>query len=96
MIIVTAIAGPRKNPACVTACDDVRFALRSGDVSLAEEDRLHGSVAAVFAEDAVDAAPWLTLRGGVRLTRFSGAFTETAASPRFGSIAARRRTSSGS
>jgi outer membrane cobalamin receptor len=67
--------------------DDVRFVLRSAEVSLTEEDRLHGSVAAIFAEDAVDVAPWLTLRGGVRLTRFSGAFTETAASPRFGATA---------
>jgi outer membrane cobalamin receptor len=67
--------------------DDVRFALRSGDASLAEADRLHGSVAAVFAEDAVDVAPWLTLRGGVRLTRFSGEFSETAASPRVGATA---------
>src|SRR5207244_10289642 len=41
----------------------------------------------VFAEDAVDVAPWLTLRGGVRLTRFSGELTETAASPRFGATA---------
>jgi outer membrane cobalamin receptor len=67
--------------------DDAVFALRSAEVSLAQQERLRGRVAAVFAEDAVDVAPWLTLRGGVRLTRFSSTLTETAASPRLGATA---------
>ena len=50
-------------------------------------DHLHGNVAAVFAEDAFDAAPWLTLRGGLRVTRFSGGLTEKVVSPRFGATA---------
>jgi hypothetical protein len=37
-----------------------------------------------FAEDQFAASDWLTLNGGVRLTRFSGAVVETAVSPRVG------------
>lgn len=39
---------------------------------------------AVWVEDQYKATSWLSLTGGVRLTRFSGLLTETAASPRLG------------
>jgi outer membrane cobalamin receptor len=67
--------------------DDVVFGLRSSDVDLTQQERLRGSVAAIFVEDAVDVAPWLTLRGGLRFTHFSGGVTESAASPRLGATA---------
>jgi outer membrane receptor protein involved in Fe transport len=38
----------------------------------------------LFLEDQFRATRWLTLNGGVRLTRFSGTLSETAASPRVG------------
>jgi outer membrane cobalamin receptor len=67
--------------------DDVRFGLQSKDVSLTQSEHLHGNVAAVFAEDALEVAPWLTLRAGVRVSRFSGSFTEKVVSPRLGASA---------
>jgi outer membrane receptor protein involved in Fe transport len=39
---------------------------------------------AVWIEDQYQAASWLALNAGVRLTHFSGLLTETAASPRLG------------
>ncbi|HEV2720852.1 MAG TPA: TonB-dependent receptor [Thermoanaerobaculia bacterium] len=63
--------------------DDVLF--RVG--SLSERDRLRGTLGAVYAEDAIDATPWLILRGGVRLTHFAGSITENAVSPRLGATA---------
>ena len=44
----------------------------------------NGDLEALFLEDQFKVASWLTLNGGVRLTRFSGGLTETAASPRLG------------
>ncbi len=41
-------------------------------------------LSAVWVEDQYQATSWLSLTGGVRLTRFSGLLTETAASPRLG------------
>ncbi len=43
-----------------------------------------GDLEAVFLEDQYKATSWLTLNGGIRLTRFSGELSETAASPRIG------------
>ncbi len=43
-----------------------------------------GNLAAFFIDDKFQGAPWLTLTAGMRPTRFSGAVTETAISPRFG------------
>ena len=43
-----------------------------------------GSLAAFFIDDKFRVTPWLTLTAGMRPTRFSGAVTETAISPRFG------------
>src|SRR5207248_352848 len=67
--------------------DNVEFGLRSNDVALSQNNHLHGNLAAVFAEDAFDVASWLTLRGGLRVTRFSGGLAETVMSPRFGATA---------
>ncbi|HYX70384.1 MAG TPA: TonB-dependent receptor, partial [Terriglobales bacterium] len=52
--------------------------------SLASRVITRGDVEAAFLEDQYRATSWLTLNGGVRLTRFAGAFTETAADPRVG------------
>jgi len=41
-----------------------------------------GHLEAGFVEDQFKITPWLTLTGGVRLTHFSGAVSENAASPR--------------
>jgi outer membrane receptor protein involved in Fe transport len=43
-----------------------------------------GNLEAVFVEDQYKATSWLTLNGGLRLTHFSGAINENAASPRVG------------
>ena len=43
-----------------------------------------GDMEAVFIEDQFKAFNWLTLNGGVRLTRFAGELNETATSPRIG------------
>jgi hypothetical protein len=43
-----------------------------------------GDLEALFVEDQYKPTQWLTLSGGVRLTRFSGELSETAASPRAG------------
>lgn len=43
-----------------------------------------GDLEAGFADDQVKAFSWLTLTAGVRLTHFSGAISENAASPRLG------------
>jgi outer membrane receptor for ferrienterochelin and colicin len=44
----------------------------------------YGNLEAAFAEDQFKVTPWITLTGGVRLTHFSGAVSENAASPRIG------------
>ncbi len=46
-----------------------------------------GNLAALFAEDSYDLTSRLTLRGGLRWTRFSGAVHESATSPRVGVVA---------
>lgn len=43
-----------------------------------------GHLEAAFLEDQLKVVSWLTLTGGVRLTHFSGAISENAASPRLG------------
>jgi outer membrane cobalamin receptor len=67
--------------------DNHLFSLESNDPSLAsarQRQTLWGNLEAIFLEDQYKATSWLTLNGGVRLTRFSGALTETAADPRIG------------
>jgi outer membrane receptor protein involved in Fe transport len=51
---------------------------------VAQGQRSQGNLEAVFLEDQYRAFSWLTLTAGVRLTHFSGAITENAASPRLG------------
>jgi len=43
-----------------------------------------GVLAAVFMEDQFRITPWLTINGGVRMTHFTGSFSENAVSPRAG------------
>lgn len=67
--------------------DDQLFALAFNDgsnPSFASRERPSGNLAAVFAQDKIRVASWLTITGGVRQTRFSGGITETATSPRAG------------
>ena len=60
--------------------DDARLSVES----LSQSDAPSGSVAAVFIEDRYDVTDRLTVRGGVRFTRFSGGVHETATTPRAG------------
>ena len=55
-----------------------------GAPALAQRVRARGSLNVVFAQERFRATSWLTLDGGLRLTRFDGAFAEHAASPRLG------------
>jgi outer membrane cobalamin receptor len=66
--------------------DDLRFGLQSGSsgLSLDQAQTATGHVAVAFAEDQYAATDRITLNGGVRVTHFSGAVTETAVSPRVG------------
>ncbi len=52
--------------------------------TLSEVDNPTGSQAAVFVEDQLKLASWLTLNAGLRETHFSGGGVENAVSPRFG------------
>jgi outer membrane receptor protein involved in Fe transport len=54
------------------------------DLSLRQKETIAGNLEALFLEDQYKILPWLTLNGGVRLTHFSGAISENAASPRAG------------
>ncbi len=53
-------------------------------LTLQQQLTLHGNHEAVFLEDQYRVFSWLTLNGGLRMTRFSGALNETAADPRAG------------
>ena len=55
----------------------------SGD-NVSVEQPSSGSLAAAFLEDQFKVTQWLTLRGGIRLTHFSGGVSENAADPRVG------------
>ena len=50
----------------------------------ATRQKVNGNLEAAWLEDQFKAAEWLSLNAGVRLTRFSGLVTETAANPRLG------------
>ncbi len=52
--------------------------------SFAQQAAPNGSLAALFVQDSYEATTWLTVTGGVRHTRFSGALVENATSPRIG------------
>ena len=63
----------------------VRLLANDGSgLSLAERQKPTGNLEAGFFEDQYKPFSWLTLSGGIRLTRFDGATTEEAASPRVG------------
>lgn len=51
---------------------------------IAQQQISNGHLEAVFLEDQLKVTGWLTLTGGVRLTHFTGAVAENAASPRTG------------
>ncbi|HME05887.1 MAG TPA: TonB-dependent receptor [Bryobacteraceae bacterium] len=53
-------------------------------LSLAQDKPTSGHLEAFFAEDQYKVLSWLTLTAGVRLTHFSGAIAENAATPRLG------------
>jgi outer membrane receptor protein involved in Fe transport len=61
----------------VTATDGSGLALR-------QETRPWGNLEAFFLQEQYRLTRWLTLNGGVRLTRYSGLFTETSVDPRVG------------
>ncbi|MFN7995460.1 MAG: TonB-dependent receptor [Bryobacteraceae bacterium] len=67
--------------------DDENVSLIANDGSglrLAQDRVTTGHLEAGFLEDQYKALSWLTLTAGVRLTHFSGAISENAASPRLG------------
>ncbi len=67
--------------------DSRTFALTANDeggLSLRQRESPSGGLEAVFVEDQMKAASWLTLTAGVRLTHFAGAISENAFSPRTG------------
>ena len=64
--------------------DSTLFALRSEEDALSQRETPSGAVEAVFVEERHDLNSWLTLRGGVRYTRFRGGVQESATSPRLG------------
>jgi outer membrane receptor protein involved in Fe transport len=53
-------------------------------LSLAQQQKTTGDLEALFLEDQYKPLSWLTLSAGVRLTHFSGAISENAATPRLG------------
>ena len=70
--------------------DSAFFSLQGDDgddgnpVNLQQRENPHGNLAAFFVEDQYRPISWLTLSGGLRFTRFHGALTENATSPRVG------------
>jgi outer membrane receptor protein involved in Fe transport len=67
--------------------DSTLLALRANagsNVALSQSTRLGGEVEAVFLEDQYDVSSWLTVRAGLRYTRFRGGLRESATSPRVG------------
>jgi TonB dependent receptor/Carboxypeptidase regulatory-like domain/TonB-dependent Receptor Plug Domain len=51
---------------------------------VADTEHPSGNLVSFFLDDKFQVTPWLTLIAGMRPTRFAGAVTETAISPRFG------------
>jgi hypothetical protein len=56
----------------------------SGTPPLAQDRISTGHLEAIYLEDQYKTFSWLTLTAGIRLTHFSGAISENAASPRLG------------
>jgi TonB dependent receptor/Carboxypeptidase regulatory-like domain/TonB-dependent Receptor Plug Domain len=55
-----------------------------GPVALQQQVTPSGGLVAVFLEDQLKINQWLTVNGGVRLSRFRGSVSENAADPRIG------------
>jgi outer membrane cobalamin receptor len=67
--------------------DSTLFGLRANDgsdVALSQSQKVGGNVESLFAEDEYSATSWLTVRAGVRYTRFRAGLRESALSPRAG------------
>jgi len=67
--------------------DNTFFGIVANDGSgaaLRQRQKIAGDLEAAFLEDQYKPTSWLTFNLGIRLTRFSGGLTETAASPRLG------------
>ena len=67
--------------------DDEFVSLIANDgsgLAVAQDHPATGHLEALFLEDQFKAFSWLTLTAGVRLTHFTGAISENAASPRLG------------
>lgn len=61
-------------------------------LNLQQREAPHGNLAVGFLEDQYKPLSWLTLTGGVRITRFHGALTENVATPRLGAAIRLPRT----
>ncbi|MBZ5591268.1 MAG: TonB-dependent receptor [Acidobacteriia bacterium] len=89
-ISVAAVTGKHNARAGLYAFgqrDDEAVGLIANDgsgLSLAENRVTAGHLEALFLEDQYKAFSWLTLTAGVRLTHFTGAISENAATPRLG------------
>jgi len=89
-ISVAAVTGRHNARAGIYAFgqhDDESVKLIANDgsgLALAEDKVTVGHLEALFLEDQYKAFSWLTLTAGVRLTHFTGAISENAASPRLG------------
>jgi len=69
--------------------DSARFSLQGLDsngapINLRQDQHPRGNLLVFFLEDQYRPSTWLTLTGGVRVTRFHGSLTEDVASPRLG------------
>jgi outer membrane cobalamin receptor len=67
--------------------DSTLFGLRANDgsgVALSQTEKVSGNVGSVFAEDQYSVFSWLTVRAGLRYTRFRASLRESALSPRLG------------
>jgi outer membrane cobalamin receptor len=72
---------------CFGQRDNQVFGLTFNDLSnpsFRNPEKASGSVEALFLEDKLKVASWLTLSGGIRQTHFSGGVVENASSPRAG------------
>jgi outer membrane cobalamin receptor len=67
--------------------DSTLFGLRENDgsgVALSQSEKVSGNVESAFAEDLYSVSSWLTVRAGLRYTRFRASLRESALSPRLG------------
>jgi outer membrane cobalamin receptor len=76
-----AVFNPPSQGQCVTETNPQGICL---GVSPPDREQPSGSLAALFIDDKLKVASWLTLMAGMRPTFFSGGISESAISPRFG------------